>query len=60
MGLTTDVLNALFSNDSDLLRLVRASGLGLVERTAPLKRFFIREATGLSADAPRLMRGEPV
>ena len=58
MGVATDSLNRLFSNRSDVLRLVRDVGLGLVERMPPLKRMFIREAAGFTGDVPKLMRGE--
>jgi 2-octaprenyl-6-methoxyphenol hydroxylase len=58
MGFATDALNRLFSNHSDLLRLVRDVGLGLVDRTPALKQFFIREAAGLVGDVPKLLRGE--
>ncbi|WP_276199816.1 ubiquinone biosynthesis hydroxylase [Chelatococcus sp. XZ-Ab1] len=58
MGLATDGLNRLFSNDLLPVRLVRDLGLGLVERMPAAKRFFIREAAGLTGAVPRLMRGE--
>jgi len=58
MGVTTDVLNRLFSNRSDVLRAVRDLGMGLVDRAPALKQFFIREAAGLVGDVPRLLRGE--
>jgi len=58
MGLATDGLNRLFSNQSDVLRLVRDVGLGLVDRVPGLKRLFIREAAGLVGEVPRLLRGE--
>jgi 2-octaprenyl-6-methoxyphenol hydroxylase len=58
MGVATDALNRLFSNRSDALRILRDVGLGLVERAPPLKRFFIREAAGLTGDVPRLLKGE--
>jgi 2-octaprenyl-6-methoxyphenol hydroxylase len=58
MGVATDGLNRLFSNHSDVLRLVRDIGLGLVERTPPLKRMFIREAAGFTGEVPKLLRGE--
>ncbi len=54
----TDGLNRLFGNDLWPVRLVRELGLGLVERTPPLKQFFMRHAMGLLGDLPRLMRGE--
>jgi 2-octaprenyl-6-methoxyphenol hydroxylase len=58
MGVVTDGLNKLFSNDLTPLRLMRDLGLGLVDRMPPLKRFFIGEAAGISGEPPRLMRGE--
>jgi 2-octaprenyl-6-methoxyphenol hydroxylase len=58
MSVSTDVLNRLFSNRSDVLRLVRDIGLGVVDRLPPLKRMFIREAAGLTGDVPKLLRGE--
>ena len=58
MGVATDGLNRLFSNDSDALRLMRDVGLGLVDRVPALKGFFIREAAGLTGDVPKLLRGE--
>ena len=60
MGITTDVLNRLFSNDFGPLRQVRDIGLGLVDRMPRLKEFFIRQASGLSGDTPRLLRGEAI
>ena len=48
----TDGLNRLFSNDVLPVRLIRDLGLGLVDRMPALKRFFIREAAGLSRDGP--------
>jgi 2-octaprenyl-6-methoxyphenol hydroxylase len=58
MGMATDGLNRLFSNRSDVLRLMRDVGLGLVERAPALKRLFIREAAGFTGEVPKLMRGE--
>lgn len=47
MGIVTDGLNRLFSNDALPLRLARDLGLGLVERLPSLKSLFIRQAAGL-------------
>jgi 2-octaprenyl-6-methoxyphenol hydroxylase len=58
MGLATNSLNLLFSNQSTLLRAVRDLGLGLVDRAPPLKNLFIRQAAGLSGEVPRLLKGE--
>jgi 2-octaprenyl-6-methoxyphenol hydroxylase len=58
MGVATNSLNFLFSNKSTLLRTVRDIGLGLVDRTPPLKELFMRQAAGLTGEVPRLLRGE--
>ena len=58
MGATTDGLNRLFSNRSDMLRLMRDVGLGLVDRLPGLKHLFIREAAGLVGEVPKLLRGD--
>ena len=58
MGLTTDVLNRLFSNRSDALKRVRDLGLGVVDRLPSLKQYFIREAAGLTGEVPKLLQGE--
>lgn len=60
MGITTDVLNRLFSNDIGPLRQLRDIGMGLVDRMPKLKEFFIRQASGLSGETPRLLRGEAI
>ncbi|MFL6796404.1 MAG: ubiquinone biosynthesis hydroxylase [Xanthobacteraceae bacterium] len=58
MSVMTDGLNRLFSNQSDVLRLVRDVGLGIVDRMPGLKQLFVREAAGLVGEVPRLLRGE--
>jgi 2-octaprenyl-6-methoxyphenol hydroxylase len=58
MGVATDGINRLFSNESDTLRIVRDVGLGLVERMPALKRVFIREAAGFTGEVPKLLKGE--
>lgn len=58
MGVATNSLNFLFSNESTLLRTVRDIGLGLVDRAPPLKNLFIRQAAGLTGEVPRLLKGE--
>jgi 2-octaprenyl-6-methoxyphenol hydroxylase len=60
MGVVTDGLNRLFSNDNPALRLVRDVGLGLVDRMPALKRMFVREAAGDGGELPRLLRGEAI
>ena len=65
MGVATDVLNRLFSNDNVLLRRARQVGLGIVDRLPGLKRAFIDQAAGRPAfgqggDLPNLLRGLPI
>lgn len=60
MGVATDMLNRLFSNDQTIVRGVRDLGLGLVDRMPGLKQFFIGEAAGKNSTAPKLLRGEAI
>ncbi|MFM2278945.1 MAG: hypothetical protein RLZZ444_1176 [Pseudomonadota bacterium] len=57
MGVTTDVLNRLFSNDITPIRLMRDFGLGLVDRMPSLKNFFINQASIASGADPKLLGG---
>ncbi|MBB4230860.1 ubiquinone biosynthesis hydroxylase [Rhizobium mongolense] len=61
MGVTTDVLNRLFSNDVMPVRIARDVGLGIVDRIPGLKSFFIGQAAGIAArNNPRLLAGETI
>jgi len=60
MGVVTDTLNRLFSNDFGPLRAIRDFGLGLVDRLPALKQRFIGEAAGSGGGLPRLLRGEAI
>ncbi len=46
MVVATDGLNGLFSNRSIVLKAIRNSGLGVVEKLPILKKFFIKNAGG--------------
>lgn len=59
-GITTDVLNRMFSNDIAPLRFIRDIGLGLVDRMPRMKNFFMEQASGVSPTAPKLLRGEAI
>jgi len=52
----TDGLNRLFSNNIPPIRLARGAGLWAVSKLPPLKRFFMRDAMGLTGDLPKLMK----
>ncbi len=56
----TDSLNRLFSNDIAPVRHARDLGLAAVHRAGPLKKFFMRQAMGLTGRLPRLARSEPL
>ncbi len=61
MGVTTDVLNRLFSNDLGPIRVARDFGLGLVDRIPALKSYFIGQAAGTAdRNGPRLLAGQPL
>jgi 2-octaprenyl-6-methoxyphenol hydroxylase len=59
-ALAMDRINSLFTNDSAPLRSIRSLGLGLVDRAPALKKFFVREAAGLTGTVPKLLRGEAI
>ena len=52
-----DALNRLFSNDIGPVAAARRIGLDVVDSIAPLKRFFMRQASGETGEVPKLMRG---
>ncbi|WP_183229200.1 ubiquinone biosynthesis hydroxylase [Bartonella callosciuri] len=60
MALSNDWLNKLFSNDNLLLRMLRDTGLGIVNQAPKIKKYFIQEAAGLTSNAPRLLNGLPL
>jgi len=60
MGVVTDVLNRLFSNDHAPLRMLRTIGLGIVDRLPSLKSQFIDQAAGRKGNSPALLNGEAI
>jgi 2-octaprenyl-6-methoxyphenol hydroxylase len=58
LAAVTDGLNRLFSNEVAPLQLLRDLGLAMVDRLAPVKRFLMRDAMGITGNLPRLVRGE--
>ncbi|MEP1206969.1 MAG: ubiquinone biosynthesis hydroxylase [Rhizobiaceae bacterium] len=60
MGVVTDVLNRLFSNDIGPLRMLRTVGLGIVDRMPGLKKSFINQAAGRAPGNPALLNGEAI
>ncbi len=56
----THMINAVFSNSIEPLRLARVLGLAVVDVIPPLKKQFMLQAMGLSGDLPKLMRGQPI
>ena len=60
MGVVTDVLNRLFSNDIGPLRMLRTVGLGIVDRMPGLKKSFINQAAGRGPSNPALLNGDAI
>ena len=60
MAVVTDGMNRLFSNDVAPVRALRDFGLGLVDRTGPVKSALIRAASGVGGGAPKLLGGMPI
>ncbi|HET9630177.1 MAG TPA: FAD-dependent monooxygenase [Novosphingobium sp.] len=52
----TDAITRLFGVPGKLPSLVRRAGMGLVQRTPALKRFFMDEARGMSGKLPALLQ----
>ncbi len=50
-------MNLLFANDNVALKVLRDAGLRLFDRVPPIKSALMGEASGLTGDLPRLMRG---
>jgi 2-octaprenyl-6-methoxyphenol hydroxylase len=60
VALSTDSLNRLFSVPGKTASAIRRFGLSAVQRSAPVKAFFMAEARGESGDLPKLLAGMPV
>jgi 2-octaprenyl-6-methoxyphenol hydroxylase len=60
VAMSTDSLNRLFSIPGKTASAVRRFGMGMVQRTAPAKAFFMAEARGESGDLPKLLKGVSV
>jgi 2-octaprenyl-6-methoxyphenol hydroxylase len=56
VALATDGLTRLFGLRGRLPSALRRLGMGAVQRTPPLKRWFMDEARGMSGDLPRLLQ----
>ena len=58
LALGTDALNRLFSNDMAPIRLARSFGMGAVNRIAPLRKTFMRQAGADLGKLPPLLQPE--
>jgi 2-octaprenyl-6-methoxyphenol hydroxylase len=58
VAFATDTLARLFGVKGALATNVRATGLGIVNRIAPLRKAFMTVARGEAGDLPPLLRGE--
>ena len=53
-----DIFNRLFSNNIGPIKHARRLGLGFVDKIAPARGFFMREASGQTGELPPLLRGK--
>ena len=53
----TDFANKIFSNDNFLKKFATGIGFNLLNESKTIKNYFIREASGLSGDIPKLIKG---
>ncbi len=56
LATATDLLNRLFSNTIAPVRHLRRLGIAAVDKIAPARSFFIREAAGQIGDLPTLLQ----
>ncbi len=59
MAGSIDLLHRLFSAQAAPLGRLRAKGLGFIDSSALIKRFFMLRATGVGGDLPRWARDDP-
>ena len=57
VAVACDGLTRLFGIPGKLPSMARRLGMAAVQRSAPLKRFFMDEARGMSGNLPELLRG---
>ncbi len=60
VSVATDTLTRLFGVPGKLPRAARRFGIGIVEKVAPLKSFFMAEARGELGELPVLLRGNAI
>ncbi len=56
LGITTDMLNRLFSNNIAPIRHARRLGLAAMNRSKSAQKFFMKEAAGEAGTLPTLLR----
>lgn len=57
VAFATDGLTRLFGIPGKIPSMIRRFGMAGVQRTGPLKRWFMDEARGISGDVPELLKG---
>ena len=56
----TDSINKIFSNDNFLLQFTRGLGFRILDKSDTIKKYLIKEASGLVGDIPKLLKGENI
>jgi 2-octaprenyl-6-methoxyphenol hydroxylase len=57
---STDIINKLFSNDNNTIRIMRDIGMGLINSAPFARRNLMRQAAGLTGDLPKLLQGKMI
>ncbi len=60
VAMATDTLNRIYSVPGKTASAVRRLGMGMIQRTKPVKNFFMSEARGESGALPKLLQGVTV
>ncbi len=60
MSFFTDITNRIFSNDNFLLQIARGISFDLINKSPVLKKYLMKEASGLMGDIPKLLQGRDI
>jgi len=60
VAMATDTLNRIYSVPGKTASAIRRLGMGMIQRTKPVKNFFMSEARGESGALPKLLQGVAV
>ena len=56
----TNFANKIFTNENYLIQLIRGLGFKLLDNSESIKKYLIKEASGLYGDVPKLLKGDNI